>query len=58
MARLREQGYRPRVESETEGQGRLFKVRVGGYPDRDGAQQAADKLRGEGYPGSWVTRVD
>ncbi len=58
VSRLRGQGYRPQLDSASEGQGRLFKVRVGGYASRELAQAAADKLRAEGYPGSWVTRPE
>jgi hypothetical protein len=46
-----------RLFSEREGRGALYKVRVGGYPSRDGARSAADRLEREGYSGAWVTEV-
>lgn len=55
---LRGQGYPVRLFSEKEGRGTLFKVRVGGYPDRAQADRAAEKLRKEGRAGAWVTTVE
>jgi hypothetical protein len=55
---LRGQGYPVRLFSEKEGRGTLFRVRVGGYPDRAEADKAAEKLRREGHSGAWVTTVD
>jgi cell division protein FtsN len=51
-------GYAVSVEGEREGGGALFKVRVGGYPERAEAQTVADRLKREGQPGAWVTRRD
>jgi cell division septation protein DedD len=51
-------GYPVTVEGEREGRGALFKVRVGGYPDRAEAQTVADRLKREGEAGAWVTRRD
>ncbi|MBZ5639156.1 MAG: SPOR domain-containing protein [Acidobacteriia bacterium] len=51
-------GYPVAVEGEQEGRGTLFKVRVGGYPDRAEAQTVADRLKREGQAGAWVTRRD
>lgn len=53
---LEGQGYPARLEAQREGRGRLFKVRVGGYPTEGAARDAAGKLRGEGHGGAWVTR--
>jgi hypothetical protein len=55
---LRGKGYSARLFSEREGAGSLFKVRVGGYGDRGEADQAAEKLRQQGYSGAWVTTVE
>jgi cell division protein FtsN len=49
-------GYPVTVEGESEGRGALFKVRVGGYPERAEAQTVADRLKREGQSGAWVTR--
>jgi cell division septation protein DedD len=58
VAGLRERGYGVRVSSERDGSGQLYKVRVGGYATREEAEQVAERLRGQGYPGSWVTPGD
>jgi cell division septation protein DedD len=50
-------GYQVRLFSEREGRGALYKVRVGGYPSREGARAAANRLEREGYSGAWVTEV-
>ena len=55
---LRGKGYSARLFSEREGAGSLFKVRVGGYGERGEADQAAEKLRQQGYSGAWVTTAD
>jgi len=55
---LKSAGYPARVFSEREGQGGLFKVRVGGYATEDEARAAAGKLQKEGFAGAWVTRVE
>ena len=51
-------GYSVRLFSEREGRGALYKVRVGGYPTRDAAAGAADKLKGEGHAGAFPTEVE
>jgi septal ring-binding cell division protein DamX len=58
IAKLKSQGHRARLFREAEGQGALYKVRVGGYATRDEARQASQQLIGEGYSGSWVTVVE
>ena len=58
IAKLKSQGHRARLFREAEGQGALYKVRVGGYPTRDEARQASQQLVGEGYSGAWVTAVE
>ncbi len=55
---LRGQGYPVRLFSEREGRSTLFRVRVGGYPDRAEADRIAEQLRREGHAGAWVTTVD
>lgn len=55
--KLKGDGYVVKVFSEREGQGLLFKVRVGGYPSRDRAQQTALALKESGYS-AWVPPLD
>jgi cell division septation protein DedD len=52
---LRAAGWPVRMQSVPEGSGSLVKVRVGGYPTRTAAEEAAGRLRGEGQSGAWVT---
>lgn len=58
VGKLKTQGYEVRVFSEREGQGALFKVRVGGYPTEAGARRIATNLKDSGYSGAWVTRIE
>jgi hypothetical protein len=58
IAKLKSQGHPTRLFREAEGQGALYKVRVGGYASRDEARQASQQLVGEGYSGAWVTAVE
>ena len=51
---LKAQGYGVRLFSEREGQGLLYKVRVGGYSTEQKARDMADQLRNAGYAGAWV----
>jgi cell division septation protein DedD len=51
---LRNRGYGVRLFSEREGQGTLYKVRVGGYETREKAAAARDELRKVGHPGAFV----
>ena len=51
---LKAQGYGVRLFSEREGQGMLYKVRVGGYATEQEARVMVAKLRKTGYPGAWV----
>jgi len=51
-------GYRVRLDTERSADGALYKVRVGGYAAKADAQAVADRLKGDGYSGAWVTRVD
>ncbi len=55
---LEGRGYPVSVEGEREGQGALFKVRVGGYRDRTEAQAVAERLKKEGQAGAWVTKQE
>jgi cell division septation protein DedD len=50
-------GHPVRLESEREGAGSLFKVRVGGFASREAAETAAGVLRGQGQAGAWVVRA-
>jgi cell division septation protein DedD len=54
---LREKGHPVRLDSEREGAGALYKVRVGGFATREAADRAAEGIRKEGSTGAWVTRV-
>lgn len=55
---LREKQYPVRIDSVAEGaSGSLFKVRVGGYPTKEAADQGAEKLHADGHAGTWVVRV-
>ena len=51
---LKAQGYGVRLFSEREGQGMLYKVRVGGYATDREARAMAVELRKAGYAGAWV----
>ena len=51
---LKAQGYAVRLFSEREGQGMLYKVRVGGYATDQEARAMATELRKAGYAGAWV----
>jgi DedD protein len=51
---LETKGYGVRLFSEREGQGTLYKVRVGGYATREQAEAARDGLREAGHPGAFV----
>ena len=51
---LTAQGYAVRLFSEREGQGMLYKVRVGGYATDGEARAMAAQLRKAGYAGAWV----
>jgi len=55
---LKQQGYDVRLFSEREGQGVLYKVRVGGYATEQRARDTATRLKSEGYAGAWVTAAD
>lgn len=54
---LRAKGWPVKVESQREGSGSLYRVRVGGYPTREAADEAVKRLRAEGQTGAWVTPV-
>lgn len=55
---LRSKQYPVRIDSIAEGgAGRLFKVRVGGFPTKGDADGAADKLHGDGHNATWVVRI-
>ncbi len=52
---LQSRGYPARLEASREGQTALYRVRVGGYPSREAAEAAAERLRREGMTSTWVT---
>ena len=57
VGKLKSDGYLVKVFSEREGQGLLFKVRVGGYPSKDRAQRTAAVLKESGYS-AWVPPLE
>jgi cell division septation protein DedD len=55
---LRAERYPVRIDAVAEGaSGSLFKVRVGGFPTKEAADQGAERLHGDGHSGTWVVRV-
>ena len=55
---LRDQRYPVRIDAVAEGaSGRLFKVRVGGFPTKDAADSGAERLHRDGHGGTWVVKV-
>jgi hypothetical protein len=55
---LRGKGYPVRTDAVSEGKsGSLYKVRVGGYGTKEGADAGADKLHKDGQNSTWVVRV-
>jgi cell division septation protein DedD len=57
VGKLKGDGYLVKVFSEREGQGLLFKVRVGGYPSKDRAKRTAGVLTESGYS-AWVPPLE
>jgi DedD protein len=49
--KLKRAGYPAYTEAITTSRGMLWRVRVGGYPSREAAGQARDKLKAEGHSG-------
>jgi DedD protein len=49
--RLKKSGYGAYVEPVQTSRGTLWRVRIGGYPSRDAADAARDKLKTEGQNG-------
>jgi hypothetical protein len=55
---LRAKRYPVRIDAVSEGSsGRLFKVRVGGFPTKEAAVLGAERIHGDGHGGTWVVRV-
>jgi cell division protein FtsN len=58
QARLAELGFPPDhqliVETTVAGGNRLFKVRVGPFPDRDSASRVMRRMRSSGFSDAWV----
>ena len=55
---LEQKGYPVRLFTEREGQGSLYKVRVGGYESESEARAAVKRLREGGYPGAFLRPAD
>ncbi len=51
-------GYNSRIRTLSDGSGSMYKVQVGGFPDKDAASATVAKLKKAGYKGVWTTRVD
>jgi hypothetical protein len=55
---LKAKRYPVRIDGVSEGaSGKLFKVRVGGFPTKEAAESGADRLHGDGHTGTWVVRL-
>jgi len=55
---LRGKGYPVRAEAVREGaSASLFKVRVGGFPTKEAADAAADRLHKDGQSSTWVVKA-
>jgi len=55
---LKAKRYPVRIDGVSEGaSGKLFKVRVGGFPTKEAAESGAERLRGDGHTGTWVVRI-
>ena len=55
---LKSQRYPVRIDGVSEGaSGKLFKVRVGGFPTKEAAESVADRLHDDGHTGTWVVRL-
>jgi valyl-tRNA synthetase len=55
---LRGKGYPVRAEGVREGaSASLFKVRVGGFPTKEAADAAADRLHKDGQSSTWVVKA-
>jgi cell division septation protein DedD len=54
---LKSAGFAVRLFAEKEGEGSLFKVRVGGFASRGEADAAAQQLQQRGFAGAWVTKL-
>ena len=58
VQQLESAGHPVKLHAVREGQGSLYKVRVGGFASMEQARQMVEQLQGEGYAGAWVTKVD
>jgi cell division septation protein DedD len=58
VQQLQSSGHAVRIFTQREGQGSLYKVRVGGFADEPAARVAAETLQKEGFAGAWVTRLE
>lgn len=58
VSSLKAKHYPVRIDGVAEGaSGRLFKVRVGGFPSKEAAESGAERLHGDGHSGTWVVRL-
>ena len=58
VAKLGGEGFTARIFTERAAGDVLYKVRVGGFSDEDGARGAVGTLEGRGYRGAFPTRLD
>jgi cell division septation protein DedD len=58
VSELKALNYPVRLFSENEGSGKLYRVRVGGYATRAEAEMATAKLKTQGHPGAFPTKVE
>jgi cell division protein FtsN len=54
---LRDAGFEARIDTFRDGSDTVFKVRVGGFPDKTSAGATEAKLKAAGHA-AWVTRAD
>ena len=58
VSSLRAKRYPVRIDGVAEGpSGKLFKVRVGGFPSKEAADSGAERLHADGHSGTWVVRL-
>lgn len=58
VATLEEKGYPVKMQTVREGQGALYKVKIGGYPEREDASKVAEELKRNGFPGAWIPPIN
>lgn len=55
--RLAAKKYRPALSSVDSNKGKMYRVRLGPYPDRDQAKKLADRISAEFHQKAWVAPV-